>query len=53
LEHRVLYVARFEETIYVLHAFEKKSRRIRRDDVKLARARLKEIEAFRSGAKEE
>ena len=26
-EHRVLYVAKFEEGIYVLHAFEKKSQK--------------------------
>ena len=24
-EHRVLYVARFEEAVYVLHAFKKRS----------------------------
>ncbi len=27
LEHRILYVAKFEEAVYVLHAFEKKAKR--------------------------
>ncbi|HSS48102.1 MAG TPA: type II toxin-antitoxin system RelE/ParE family toxin [Thermoanaerobaculia bacterium] len=35
-EHRVLYVAKFEEAIYVLHAFEKKSRQTRDKDIALA-----------------
>jgi phage-related protein len=52
LEHRVLYIAKFEEAIYVLHAFEKKSRRTRDADLELARARLKEVEAFRRNRKE-
>jgi phage-related protein len=29
MEHRVFYVATFEEAIYVLHAFEKKSQKTR------------------------
>lgn len=41
-EHRVLYVAKFEEAVYVLHAFEKKSRRTREQDLALARERLKQ-----------
>ena len=28
LEHRVLYVAKFAEAVYVLHAFEKRTRKI-------------------------
>lgn len=31
-EHRVLYAARFAEAIYVLHAFEKRTRRTPKDD---------------------
>jgi phage-related protein len=42
-EFRVLYVAKFDEAVYVLHAFEKKTQRTARADVELARARLKEI----------
>ena len=42
-EHRVVYVARFDEAIYVLHAFEKKTRKTRREDVDLARKRLGDV----------
>ena len=40
-EHRVLYIAKFAEAIYVLHAFEKRTRRTAKDDVGLARQRLR------------
>lgn len=40
-EHRVFYVAKFEEAVYVLHAFEKKSRKTSRDDIELGKRRFK------------
>ncbi|HEU4566155.1 MAG TPA: type II toxin-antitoxin system RelE/ParE family toxin [Gemmatimonadaceae bacterium] len=42
-EHRVFYVANFPEGIYVLHAFEKRSRRTRRADMALAKQRLRDV----------
>ena len=42
-EWRVIYVAKFAAAVYVLHAFEKKSRRTRREDIELARQRYREI----------
>ena len=39
--YRVIYVARFEEAVYVLHAFQKKSRKTRKADIELARARYR------------
>lgn len=51
-EHRVLYIAKFEEAVYVLHAFEKKSRQTRDVDLTLARERLKQVEALRREGKE-
>jgi phage-related protein len=42
-EFRVLYIARFEEAVYVLHAFEKKSRRTPKADVDLANARYRAL----------
>jgi phage-related protein len=39
-EHRVLYIARYAEAVYVLHVFEKKTRKITKRDLDLARARL-------------
>ena len=44
---RVLYVAKFEEAIYVLHAFQKRRRRTAQVDVELARKRLRELERQR------
>jgi phage-related protein len=52
VEHRVLYVAKFEEAVYVLHAFEKKSRQTREKDLALARERLRQVEVLRRGGKE-
>ncbi len=40
---RVIYVARFEEAIYVLHAFQKKSQKTRKADIELAKARYKAL----------
>jgi phage-related protein len=42
-EHRVLYVAKFSEAVYVLHAFEKRSRRTPRREIELARHRLRNL----------
>lgn len=47
LEHRVFYVARMEEAVYVLHAFEKKSRKTSRHDLRLGRERLSQLLAQR------
>ncbi len=43
LEHRVLYIASFAEAVYVLHAFEKRSRKGARGDVDLARQRYRAL----------
>ena len=45
-EWRIVYVAKFEKAIYVLHAFEKKTQRTRQSDIELAKARYKEVEAY-------
>jgi phage-related protein len=42
-EWRVLYVAKFAEAIYVLHVFQKKTQKTRKEDIDLARARYKLI----------
>ena len=41
---RVVYVAKFEEAVYVLHAFQKKTRKTSQADIKLAAQRYKLIE---------
>ncbi len=43
-EWRVLYVAKFGDAVFVLHAFQKKSRKTRREDIELARQRYQQIE---------
>ena len=40
LEHRVFYVAKFTEGVYVLHAFEKRTRKIPKNELELARDRF-------------
>ena len=42
-EWRVIYVAKVAAAVYVLPAFEKKTRRTRREDIELARKRYREI----------
>ena len=41
--YRVIYLANLEDAVYVLHAFQKKTRKTRKSDIDLARKRLKEI----------
>ena len=48
LEHRILYLVRFDEGVYVLHAFEKKSQKTPKSDLEIARARLRELLRIRN-----
>ena len=43
-EWRVVFVARFAAAVYVLHAFQKKTRRTAKPDIELARRRYRQIE---------
>ena len=45
VEHRVCYVVKFAEAIYVLHAFEKRTRKTSQHDVDLARQRYQALVA--------
>ena len=38
---RVIYVARFADAVYVLHAFEKKTQKTSQNDIELAKRRYK------------
>jgi phage-related protein len=49
VEHRVFYVAKFDEAIYVLHAFEKRTRQTRQADLELASKRLADVARARKG----
>ena len=52
LEHRVCYVAKYEDGIYVIHAFEKRTTQTREADIALARKRLADFLRGRSQRKE-
>lgn len=43
-EWRVIYMAKFADAVYVLHAFQKRSQQTRREDIELARQRYRRIE---------
>lgn len=45
---RVIYTARFEEAVYVLHAFQKKSQQTSGKDTDLAKARFKQLQRARA-----
>ena len=40
---RLIYLAKFSEAAYVLHAFQKKSRKTARLDIELARLRFRRL----------
>ena len=46
-EHRVLYLASFAEAIYVLHGFEKRTRKTPKREIDLARERYGALMAWR------
>lgn len=41
--YRVIYVAKFTESVYVIHAFEKKAKRTARPDIELAHKRFRAL----------
>jgi phage-related protein len=42
-EWRVIYVAKLQDAVYVLHAFQKKTQKTKREDIELATRRYKQI----------
>jgi phage-related protein len=44
-EFRILYVANIASAIFVLHAFQKKTRKTRKSDIDLAKSRFKQLKA--------
>jgi phage-related protein len=51
--YRVIYLTRIGDALYVLHAFEKSSRKTDRRDLEIAKSRLKMVLAELRKAKEE
>ena len=48
---RVMYVAKFEEAIYVLHSFQKSTRKTNRNDLEIAKTRYRAVVAERKTSK--
>lgn len=42
-EWRIIYAVQFADAIYVLHGFQKKTQKTRREDIELARRRYRQI----------
>lgn len=42
-EHRIIYLAKFDEAVYVLHAFQKKTQKTTKKDIDIAKARLRDV----------
>ena len=42
-QFRIIYIAKFEDTIYVLHAFQKQTQKTRQHDIDVAKQALKDI----------
>ena len=45
--YRIFYVARFEEAVYVLHAFQKKTQKTTKQDLQIGQQRYQEMMADR------
>lgn len=45
--YRILYVARFEEALYVVHVFEKRSQKTPQRDIQLAKERYADLVRWR------
>ena len=48
-EHRVIYVAKFGEAVYVLHVFAKKTRKTEKRDIETARKAYQAVLELRRG----
>jgi phage-related protein len=47
--YRLMYVAKFEEAVYILHCFQKKSQATSKQDKDIAAARYRAVLASRKG----
>jgi phage-related protein len=47
VEHRVFYVAKFDEAVYVLHAFQKKTQKTAQHDLEIGRRRYQTLQQQR------
>lgn len=47
-EYRIIYIAKFEEAVYVLHGFTKKTQQTSKRDIALAAKRYRELQQERT-----
>lgn len=47
-EYRIIYIAKFEEAVYVLHSFTKKTQQTSKRDIDLAAKRYRELQQERT-----
>lgn len=47
-EYRIIYLTKYEEGIYILHAFSKKTQKTPKKDIDIAKARLREVMQIRA-----
>lgn len=45
--YRIFYIARFEEAVYVLHAFQKKTQKTSKQDIQTGQQRYKRVLRYR------
>ena len=45
-EHRVFYVTKYADAVFVLHAFEKKTQKTAKKDIELGQERLKQVKQW-------
>lgn len=45
--YRIFYVARFDEAVYVLHAFQKKTQKTTKQDIKVGQQRYQQMIQYR------
>ncbi len=50
--YRIFYVAKFEEAIYVLHAFQKKTQKTSKLDIEIGQKRYQQMLQYRQSHKE-
>jgi phage-related protein len=51
--YRIFYVARFEEAVYVLHAFQKKTQKTSKLDIEIGQKRYQQMLQYRKDRQDE
>ena len=49
--YRVFYVAKFEEVVYVLHAFQKKTQKTAKQDIEIGQQRYRTVQRYQQARK--